>query len=194
MTTPPRPPVVCLCGSTRFVDEFNDQRVKLTYDGQIVLSIEIVTTQTRADDPQHADPELKARLDQLHLRKIDLADYILVLNVGGYIGSSTQAEIRYAHATGKPVHYLESPSAAEPSGWYPDWNGDLRWWNGVWSQHVALPAECICGIGHRPVSVTTTVTAAVTTGCHDHDMAPDLGTTPAISPGPLAGVTTRPTD
>ncbi len=105
------PPVVCLCGSTRFVEEFNRQRKTLTYAGQIVLSIEIVTTQARGADPQHADPALKACLDELHKRKIDLADYVLVLNIGGYIGESTRSEIAYAAATGKPVCYLETPEA-----------------------------------------------------------------------------------
>jgi hypothetical protein len=112
MTTspaPPRPAIVCLCGSTRFVDEFDRQRVALTCAGQIVLSIEIVTTQAPGDDPQHADPWLKARLDTLNKAKIDLADYVLVLNVGQYIGSSTRGEIDYAVQTGKPVRYLESP-------------------------------------------------------------------------------------
>ena len=106
------PPVVCLCGSTRFVDEFNRQRKELTERGEIVLSIEIVTTQAREHDPQHADPALKARLDELHKRKIDLADYVLVLNVGGYIGESTRSEIAYATAHGKPVRYLEPAGCA----------------------------------------------------------------------------------
>jgi hypothetical protein len=103
----PRPPVVCLCGSTRFVDEFNAQRKALTEAGEIVLSIEVVTTQAREDDPQHCDPELKARLDELHKRKIDLADYCLILNIGGYIGESTRSEVAYALEHGKPVTYLE---------------------------------------------------------------------------------------
>src|SRR5580692_12307871 len=90
-----RPRIVCLCGSTRFVDEFNRQRKALTEAGEIVLSIEVVTTQARADDPQHCDPALKARLDELHKRKIDLADYVLVLNVGQYVGESTRSEIEY---------------------------------------------------------------------------------------------------
>jgi hypothetical protein len=102
-----RPRIVCLCGSTRFVDEFNHQRKILTEAGEIVLSIEVVTTQAREDDPQHANPELKARLDELHKRKIDLADYVLVLNVGGYVGESTRGEIDYAHGVGKPVTWLE---------------------------------------------------------------------------------------
>jgi hypothetical protein len=108
------PPVVCLCGSTRFVEEFNRHRKELTEHGQIVLSIEVVTSQAREHDPQHADPALKARLDELHKRKIDLADYVLVLNVGGYIGESTRSEISYASTLGKPVRYLQQPEPAPP--------------------------------------------------------------------------------
>ena len=43
----------------------------------------------------------------MHKRKIDMADEIYVINVGGYIGSSTRSEIEYARATGKAVLYLE---------------------------------------------------------------------------------------
>lgn len=103
----PRPTITVLCGSTRFVDEFNRQAKELTESGVIVLSIEVVTTQAREDDPQHANPNLKAALDDLHKRKIDLADEVLVLNVGGYIGESTRSEIEYAEKLGRPIRYLE---------------------------------------------------------------------------------------
>lgn len=102
-----KPPIVCLCGSTRFVEEFNRQAKELTEAGYIVLSIEVVTTQAREDDPQHNDPDLKARLDELHKRKIDLADEVLVLNVGGYVGQSTMSEIEYAQKNRKPIRFLE---------------------------------------------------------------------------------------
>ena len=108
VAAPDMPRIVCLCGSTRFVENFNDWRKKLTHAGIIVLSIEIVTTQARHEDPQHTNGELKAMLDELHKRKIDLANEIMVLNVGGYIGDSTRAEIEYAEANGKPVRYLEA--------------------------------------------------------------------------------------
>ena len=102
-----RPLIVCLCGSTRFVDEFNEQRKILTEGGEIVLSIEVVTTQARKDDPQHANPALKARLDELHKRKIDLCDYVLVVSdESGYFGESTSGEIRYAVSARKPVEFL----------------------------------------------------------------------------------------
>src|SRR5438046_202565 len=53
----------------------------------------------------------KLRLDALHLTKIDLACWVLVVNPGGYIGDSTRREIAHAGQTGKPVHYLEQVAA-----------------------------------------------------------------------------------
>ena len=111
-----RPPVVCLCGSTRFYDEFRRANLRLTLAGQIVLSIGY-DTKSDADLTAAADfgtdpAEVKARLDELHKRKIDLADYVLVLNPGGYIGNSTRSEIVYAQAHGKAVRYLEPPERA----------------------------------------------------------------------------------
>jgi hypothetical protein len=107
-----RPRIVCLCGSTRFVDTFNEQRKILTERGEIVLSIEVVTTQAREDDPQHSEPELKARPDELHKRKIDLCDSVLVVSDGsGYFGDSTSGEIQYAAQAGKPIVFLV-PAAA----------------------------------------------------------------------------------
>lgn len=104
------PRVVCLCGSTRFGDAFRAANLSETLAGRIVLSIgcdmrsdvEIFGHLTVAEAEQ-----VKAELDELHKRKIDLADEILVLNVGGYIGKSTRSEIDYAEALGKPVRYLE---------------------------------------------------------------------------------------
>ncbi len=102
-----KPEIVCLCGSTRFIDQWNYWRQRLTCEGKIVLAIEIVTSQDMTTDPQHADPEMKVKLDELHKRKIDLADRVFVLNVDGYIGESTRSEIEYAERFGKPIDYLE---------------------------------------------------------------------------------------
>lgn len=111
------PPVVCLCGSTRFGDAFREQNLRLTLQGVIVLSIGCDTKSdhdlfaaNQASEGAHLGSsveEVKARLDWLHLRKIDLADRVLVLNVGGYIGESTRREIDYATELGKPIDYLE---------------------------------------------------------------------------------------
>jgi len=105
------PKIVCLCGSTRFVDTFNEWRKKLTLEGDIVVSIELVLPQSEREDPQHSNYKVKQMLDELHLRKIDIADEVLVLNVGGYIGESTSREIKYAEGKGKPVKYLEALKA-----------------------------------------------------------------------------------
>jgi len=102
-----KPIVVCLCGSTRFVDTFNEWRKTLTLEGKIVLSIELVLPQSEREDPQHNNFQVKQMLDELHLRKIDLADEVMILNVGGYIGESTRNELNYAISKRKRIIYLE---------------------------------------------------------------------------------------
>ena len=57
-------------------------------------------------DSEALDERTKAMLDDMHKRKIDLADEIFVINVDGYIGASTRSEIEYAVRTGKTVKYL----------------------------------------------------------------------------------------
>lgn len=97
-----RPPIVCLCGSTRFIDTFQSEYGRLTDEGNIVLSVGRVVPQSE----QALGSERKVALDALHLRKIDLCDRVLVLNVGGYVGPSTRREIAYAKAHSKPVDLL----------------------------------------------------------------------------------------
>lgn len=115
-TTPARPTIVCLCGSTRFMDAFHAANAAESRAGKIVLTVEIAVY-SGASDPQHHDPDLKARLDELHLRKIDLADEVLVLNVGGYVGPSTRREVEYARVHGKALRWLETDHI-------PDWVRD----------------------------------------------------------------------
>jgi len=99
-----RPRVICLCGSTRFPDAWEREYARLSDEGNIVLTV----ARLRPDVTlQEREPELKARLDVLHLRKIDLADEVFVLNVGGYIGESTAREVAYAQEHGKRVRFLE---------------------------------------------------------------------------------------
>jgi len=102
-----RPEIVCLCGSTRFMDWFNEVGWLLTMEGKIVLSVGVSKHLPPDHGGEAMGPEVAARLDELHLRKIDLADRIFVLNVDGYIGESTRREIEYATAHDKPVTYLE---------------------------------------------------------------------------------------
>jgi hypothetical protein len=95
-------PIVCLCGSTKFKKEYIKANTQETLKGNIVLSVGLFN---HADDLGLSE-ENKTMLDKLHLRKIDLADEILVLNVDNYIGSSTRKEIDYATSKGKRIRYL----------------------------------------------------------------------------------------
>ncbi len=96
--------VITLCGSTRFKDAFMEAQKKLTLEGNIVISVGLFG---HSGDSEVWRSSTKEMLDDMHKRKIDMADEIFVINVGGYIGSSTRSEIEYAHSTGKTVRYLE---------------------------------------------------------------------------------------
>lgn len=106
------PKVVCLCGSTRFFHEFQVANFEYTMKGYIVLSVGFYAGSPDQMVAEHGEgvgitPEQKVMLDELHKRKIDAADLVYVLNVGGYIGESTRSEIDYAHSIGRRVQYLE---------------------------------------------------------------------------------------
>jgi hypothetical protein len=96
--------IVTLCGSTRFKEQFMEAQKRLTLEGNIVISVGLFG---HSGDDDVWKPGVKDMLDDMHLRKIDLADEIFVINVGGYIGESTKREIDYAEKTGKEVKYLE---------------------------------------------------------------------------------------
>ena len=98
--------VITLCGSTRFKDQFYEAQKRLTLEGNIVISVGLFG---HSGDAEVWTEGTKEMLDDMHKRKIDMADAIFVINVGGYIGSSTRSEIEYATATGKEVMYLEEP-------------------------------------------------------------------------------------
>jgi len=100
--------IITLCGSTRFKNEINAVNAELTMAGDLVISLggfgHVDIPDNDWTTGGNAD---KLMLDELHKRKIDLADEIFVVNVGGYIGESTRGEIVYARAHGKTVRYLE---------------------------------------------------------------------------------------
>lgn len=97
-------PVITLCGSTRFKEQFLEAQKRLTLEGNIVISVGLFG---HSGDDEVWTEGTKEMLDDMHKRKIDMADSIYVINVGGYIGSSTRSEIEYAKKNGKEVHYLE---------------------------------------------------------------------------------------
>ena len=97
-------PVITLCGSTRFKDAFLEAQKRLTLEGNIVISVGLFG---HCGDEEVWTEGPKEMLDDMHKRKIDMADSIYVINVSGYIGASTRSEIEYALKNGKKVKYLE---------------------------------------------------------------------------------------
>jgi hypothetical protein len=104
-----RPSIVCLCGSTRFYDEFQQANYDLTMRGVIVLSVGFYPHAKAAHGHGEGvghDSAEKTALDELHKRKIDLADSVLIVSdASGYFGQSTAGEIAYAVEHGKPVRF-----------------------------------------------------------------------------------------
>jgi len=104
--------VVTLCGSTRFKDEFMKEQKRLTLAGKIVISVGLFghsgDNEVWEGMSEDTLTKTKEMLDDMHKRKIDMADSIHVINVGGYIGSSTKSEIEYAKNHNKKITYLEN--------------------------------------------------------------------------------------
>lgn len=104
--------VVTLCGSTRFKEQFMSVQKELTLKGYIVISVGLFGHAGDSEVWENMDEntltKTKEMLDDMHKRKIDMADEIFVINVNGYIGESTKSEIAYANKTGKAVKYLEN--------------------------------------------------------------------------------------
>ena len=116
--------MVCICGSTRFADEHAIARWELEKDGRNICLMINYLPQWWADcqgwEGNDHFGEITGRkdvLDELHKRKIDMADWVLVIAPEGYIGNSTQSEIEYAQSLGKPIAYVESGiEAAQQEG------------------------------------------------------------------------------
>ena len=96
--------VITLCGSTKFKEDFLSEQKRLTLEGNIVISVGLFR---HSGDNEVWSEGTKEMLDDMHKRKIDMADEIFVINKNGYIGSSTKSEIEYAKKTNKKVNYME---------------------------------------------------------------------------------------
>lgn len=110
-----KPEIICICGSTRFADEHAIKRWEFERAGKAIclminyLPAWYATEQGwKGNDHFGEKSGLKDVLDELHLRKIDLADRVFVVNPGGYIGESTRREIDYAKQHAKPIEYMEA--------------------------------------------------------------------------------------
>lgn len=102
--------IITLCGSTRFTEQMLITQWILTKKGNVVLSwCALPDSYFRGEDKTHVGDQegVKKLVDEVHKRKIDLSDEILVINIGDYIGESTRSEIEYAEKKGKTIRYLE---------------------------------------------------------------------------------------
>ncbi|KKL65822.1 hypothetical protein LCGC14_2151170, partial [marine sediment metagenome] len=112
---PGGPKIICLCGSSRFVDTMAVMAWNFEKEGAIAMGLHLLP-HWYTDKAHHQGEHegVAERMDELHLRKIDLSDEVFVVNVGGYYGDSTAREIEYARDHGKPVRFLEDKITREP--------------------------------------------------------------------------------
>ena len=110
-----KPKIICICGSTQFADQHAITRWEFEKRGNICLMINYLPSWYadaqgwEGNDHFGEQSGLKEHLDELHFRKIDLADEVFVVNVNGYVGESTRNEINYATKLGKPITYMVNP-------------------------------------------------------------------------------------
>jgi hypothetical protein len=110
-----RPLVVTLVGSSRFKEDHERAQREETFRGKIVLPMGTYGHLEGLD----MDGTIKQMFDELHLRKIDISDEVLLVNPGGYVGPSTLCELLYASQAGKRIFmmyggvYHLSPSVPE---------------------------------------------------------------------------------
>ena len=139
-------PVVTLCGSTKFKNEFYEAQKRLTLEGNIVISVGLFGHSGDAEVWDGIDEgalsKTKMMLDEMHKRKIDMADSIYVVNVDGYIGDSTRSEIEYAKKHGKKVAYLVEPGT-EPKHYLFEIRDYLE------KNHIEYNADAISSIEER---------------------------------------------
>lgn len=111
MANKKKTPVVCVCGSTTFVNEIAiykwEREIK---ENVIIIGLHLMPPQfIREKYSDYAERNALAdHLNQLHLRKIDLADEVFIFNKNGYIGEQTAREIEYAKKKKKTIYYLEA--------------------------------------------------------------------------------------
>jgi hypothetical protein len=94
--------IICLCGPAKFTEEYKAALIRLAMAGHTVIGT--------PDLSGVLDPRSAVAMDAVraaHLRLIDLADSLYIINVGGYVGSDTRQEITYARMHRKTITYLE---------------------------------------------------------------------------------------
>lgn len=100
-----RAPVVTLCGSMRFLEDFIRAERELTMEGYVVLGVS--GFRMGSDNGLYEiDSDFKEKLEEAVLRKIDMSDEVFVINKDGYIGETTRKELQYAQEHGKVISFM----------------------------------------------------------------------------------------
>ncbi len=94
-----------LCGSSRFADHIRAEGARLALQGHVVLGAWTFITDL--------DDRTARLLVAAHRHMIRMADEVVVVAPGGYIGAHTRDEIEYAETLGRPVRVVD-PTAAAP--------------------------------------------------------------------------------
>jgi len=117
--TTEKPKIITLCGSSRFCAEMAILAWEFEKGGCITMGLHLLPHGYCESQGMVPDVEGKIHhigeqegvameMDALHFKKIELCDSVFVVNLNGYIGSSTAREIAYAEHLGKPISYLEN--------------------------------------------------------------------------------------
>lgn len=95
--------VVTICGSMRF----EKQMIYIANELERKYGWCVIQCVYGTDIEKITNDEME-NIINAHMQKIDISDAIYVVNIGGYIGSSTRSEIRYATEKGKEIIYHET--------------------------------------------------------------------------------------
>lgn len=107
-----KPRIICICGSSRFCAGIAVAKWTFEKAGNIAMGLHLLPDSYTDQLDHQAEFEGVAKvLDELHLRKIDLAGDVFIYNKDGYIGERTAIEIEYARNKGKQITYLELPES-----------------------------------------------------------------------------------
>ena len=93
--------IITICGSYKFKQEMIKIAEQLTLEGNCVL----MPNELSRPNKESYTQEEATMIDKMHKEKIKLSDAILVVNVNGYIGKSTNSEIEYAKSLNKEILY-----------------------------------------------------------------------------------------
>jgi len=102
--------IITICGSTRFKKEYERVNRVLELNDWVVLTVASYYHRERNRSIRSWIEKNKKQLDRLHLGKIDISQAIVVIDVGGYIGTSTRSEIEHARKRNKPIYFWSDNS------------------------------------------------------------------------------------